>query len=208
MDSTPWQRFIRACLRRRLRKEKVIKLAEALSRKSPSKGLPITETLLTTRKSRSSPVDPLVIVYLDGLLEVGIVDTQDILSSLYSSWKRQKTIFLDVGEGSHDLNTRPDACINPELEGIVLEQLTRGFQSGKRPKTQTEVKQTLRTLSEWLSSVTTGSHSLLQPLEQQSSSLYGALGALMLAMLENAKVAGVVDTAMPKGTVSMTRSIR
>lgn len=64
---------------------------------------------------------------------------------------------------------------------------------------QEEVRATLKVLAIWMSVVATEGDALLQTLDQQSVSMIDSLGMLGISMLENQKVIGVIDTAIPKG---------
>jgi hypothetical protein len=205
MDTgTQWANLIRGCLRKRLRKEQFLRFAKDLDAKSPIKGLKLANLLLGSQKSRASTVDPLMLVYLESALDVGRLNSHDILFALYHRSKFRPSP-TENDNGPSEKRAHGAESLNQELEVMVLEHLTRGFVSGRRPGTQLEVKQSLRVLSEWISLVASAespNENLLQSLGQNSASICDALGILALAMLENPKAAGVVDTALPKGVQS------
>jgi hypothetical protein len=200
MESTSqlWVKFLDGSLQRRLRGEQFEGFAKELYQRSPIMGRKLAEILVERQKMLSGVVDPLLPVYADCLLDAMRINAADLLGALFKN-TRHYTAAKTAGDQVSEPMTGKE--YNPlELEYTILDQLTRAFApGGSRPKTQEETRAALRVLSEWMSAMATVGDALIQTLDQQSILVIDSLGMLGIAMLENAKVIGIIDTALPKG---------
>jgi mediator of RNA polymerase II transcription subunit 5 len=198
-SSQQWEKVIQGSLQRRLRGETFGDFVKELSKTTPITGGELADILLGQQKLLPRIVDPLIPVYADVLLESNRINTSHLLAALFKHSRQYKA---RKSEDDAPDTAKSETPYNPaELEYQILDQLTRSFvPGGTRPKMQEEVRATLRVLAEWMSAVATEGDALLQTLEQQSILMIDSLGMLGIAMLENPKVIGIIDTAMPKGS--------
>ncbi|QDS76596.1 hypothetical protein FKW77_007518 [Venturia effusa] len=192
-----WERVVRSSLEKRVRGEMFIKFVRELDSTTFISGRDLADILLEQQKLLPQTVDPLIPVYAQTLLEEKRVSTSDLLSALFKHSRHHANTKVDV-ESSN--GTRSPLSFSPaELEYQILDQLSKAYApGGTRPSTQEEVRATLKVLSEWMSAVATEGDALLQTLDQQSTLMIDSLGMLGIAMLENQKVIGLVDTAISK----------
>lgn len=132
-------------------------------------------------------------LYLEGLLDSGILDAADVLSAL----SRRSAVRADE-EGLQ---------YEPQLESNVLLQLTRKFVSNSRPRTKHEAVSTFRALCGFTaaiiarfahdSAIDSTSDLLAQQQHQEEqltiAPIRDALGQLLIAVLENPRMAGIID---------------
>lgn len=204
MDSSSqlWVKFLNACLEKRLRAEQFDRYAAELYKRTPIVGSKLADNLIGRQKLLKGMVDPLLPAYADSLLESNRLSTADLLGALfkksryYGSSKAASANSVDGGDGP------PHSPA--ELEYTMLDLLTKTyFMGGKRPRTQEETRIALRILSEWMIALATSDDALLHSLDQQYVLVRDSLGTLATSMLENSKVIGVVDTALPKGILCL-----
>jgi mediator of RNA polymerase II transcription subunit 5 len=197
--SQVWVKFLDGCLQRRLRAEQFDRFAIELYQRSPIMERKLADILLSRQELLNAMVDPLLSVYAGCLLESNRLSSADLLGALF----RRSSNYVTATGSNNDVSTpQSKQARNPaELEHTILDQLTRLYiPGGKRPKTQQETRVALRILAEWMATMSTSGDALLQSLDQQAIIICDSLGMLATAMLENPKVIGVIDTALPKGT--------
>jgi hypothetical protein len=193
-----WERVVRGSIEQRLRGEVFIKVVKELDNTLFISGRELADMLLDQQKLLPRTVDPLLPVYADTLLEENRISTSDLLSALFKHSRQYSP--SKKGEDTPNGTKAEQPCSPAELEYRILDQLSRAYApGGTRPRMQQEVRDTLKVLAEWMSAVATEGDALLQTLDQQSISMIDSLGMLGIAMLENPKVIGVIDTAIPKG---------
>jgi hypothetical protein len=193
-----WVKVVRGSIERRLRGEIFISVVKELDNTISISGRELADILLDQQKRLPRTVDPLLPVYADTLLEEQRISTSDLLSALF---KHSRQYSPSKQEKNSPKGVKAEQTCSPaELEYRILDQLSRAYApGGTRPTMQQEVRATLKVLAEWMSAVATEGDALLQTLDQQSVLMIDSLGMLGIAMLENQKVIGVIDTAMPKG---------
>jgi hypothetical protein len=205
MDSSSqtWANFLNASLGKRLRAEQFERYAAELCKRTPIVGSKLADILVGRQKLLKSMVDPLLPSYADCLLESNRLSTADLLGALF---KKSRNYASPKAGNAHSAAKGDDPQHSPaELEYTMLDLLTKTyFMGGKRPRTQEESRIALRILSEWMIALATSEDALLHSLDQQYMLVRDSLGVLATFMLENPKVVGVVDTALPKGIVIKT----
>jgi mediator of RNA polymerase II transcription subunit 5 len=192
-----WTAFLDGCFQKRLRAEQFEKFSIELYQRSPIMERKLADILLGRQELLNTMVDPLLPVYADTLLESNRLSSSDLLGALF---KRSANFTVTTPRGDDSSAAGENKHNPPELEYTILDQLTRSYiPGGKRPITQQETRAALRILAEWMTAMTSSADALLQSLDQQSVTICDSLGMLATAMLENPRVIGVIDTAMPKG---------
>jgi mediator of RNA polymerase II transcription subunit 5 len=190
--SQVWVQFLDGCLQKRLRAEQFERFALQLYQRSPIMERKLADVLLGRQELLNNMVDPLLPLYAECLLESNRLSSSDLLGALF-----QRSANHAAATASRD-----GRCNPAELEFTILDQLTRSYiPGGKCPKTQHEARAAIRVLAEWMAAMAASGDSLLHTLNPQSVVTCDSLGMLATAMLENPKVIGIVDTALPKGNV-------
>jgi len=168
----------------------------------PAPGRQIADILFDQQSRVSRTPDILILVYVESLVALECVKVDDVLQALYSR-SRNRIQQSPDDDGSDNLPGRE--WHNPtETEAMILEHLTRYFTTGKRPKTQAEAKGTLWIASQWMVGLVASAsndamdQALTTGFSYQSTRVRDALGMFCIALFENTKVAGVVNTAIPK----------
>jgi len=191
-----WRTFIQNSLRIRLDQGKFLQLAQELNDRSPIPSLKLASILLGSQTTSGKIVDPRIPIFSEQLLEARIINTNDVLAVLFQQYSDR----IDTQKESSNHN-------GSELAAILLEHLTRGFETGKSPYTIPETRQSLVILARWLESTVTSastSDALMQSLDHQTIPICDSLGLLATAMLENSRVVGVVAKVISKGTSAIS----
>ena len=199
--SEQWTRFLDRCLERRVRGPQFHSLVAQLHRRTPIFGAKLADILITRQTLMPGMLDPLLPVYAESLLERGRINSADLLAALYRHSKAAAKPDTDSSEAAEKATTK--VYNTAELESTVFEVLTRAYlPDGGRPKTQDETRVALVLLTEWLNASVARGTSLADESDHQvlvdAMAVFEAFGLLSIAMLENAKVAGVVDVMLSK----------
>lgn len=176
-------------------------LVAQLHRRTPIFGAKLADILITRQGLMPGMLDPLLPVYAESLLERGRINSADLLAALYRHSKasaKADTQSSD-GPGKDDARTYNTA----EFESTIFEVLTRAYlPEGGRPKTQDESRVALVLLAEWLNANVARGASLADESDHQilvdAMAVFESFGTLSIAMLENVRVAGIVDAMLPK----------
>ena len=206
-----WKRFLQKCLQQRVRAAQFDALAAKLHVRSPLAGARVSELLLTPTTEVACGVDPLVPVFVERLLALGIVDAPNVLQALLKGsrdYLQRNQPQADGAKDPADHQQHQNALSNPpELEDILLNQLVRQFASVERPKTPDEARQIVPIVSRWMAGMvaTSTNDAVMQAVtgidpqvQAQSVMVREALGLFLIALLENAKFVGVVKAAINK----------
>lgn len=197
-----WTRFLDGCLERRVREEQFNPLVMKLHRRSPIIGLKLADILISRQRLMPGIVDPLLTDYAESLLDHGRISSADLLGALY---KHSRASAKPESQENQSSEKGGKPAYNPaELESAILNILMRAYlPDGKRPASQDETRIALRVLAEWLNTIASQGTALMQEVDHQiiveALSVFDSIGALSIAMLENPKVIGIVDTALHKG---------
>ena len=223
--SKQWRLFAKRCLQRRIRADKFEALAKQLRQRTSIPGSSIAATLFRPRQDSVSFLtgDPLVPVYIERLMGAGLVDAADVLSAMFNSSRHRPPKGAEQsgadGEGAQaadssaaeqeQQNSSPGGKVQnpPELEETIFYRVAKSFNTGERPKSIAEARRTSYMAIQWMTSIVASgtSDSMMdaltggnQQMQLQSALVREALGMLMIAVMENEKMATVQDTAVPK----------
>ncbi|KAF2085903.1 mediator of RNA polymeras-like protein II transcription subunit 5, partial [Saccharata proteae CBS 121410] len=197
-----WTDFLDRCLQLRISVDKFTKFANELSKRSHCDGPKLAEALLRPRSKAITSLDPLVPVYLERLLAMNKLSPPDVLGVLYHHSQHGSTEL----KSSHASSEKKASSwqVTPELEELVCGRIMKAFTANERPRTISEARRTLQILSQWMTTVSNAqtADSLVQSLAEGSHHLQAQtvmnLGMLVLSVVENPKVAGVIEMALPK----------
>ncbi|OJD36145.1 mediator of rna polymerase ii transcription subunit 5 [Diplodia corticola] len=196
-----WTQFVDRCLQNRLSADKVERLAVQLSKRIPRDEAQLAEALLQPRSRATACSDPLIPVYLERLLVLGFLNPPEILHALF----RYSRDYAAGAEHSSRRARLQQWHITPDLEELVFARLSKAFITVERPSTFAEVQKTLAILTQWMNAVNSSQtaesvmHSLADGTQEQRTQTVLSLSMLVIAMLENPKVAGAAQAALPKG---------
>src|SRR5689334_6016709 len=102
-DPNVWPKFFTQCLARRLGKEQFQPLFIQLHRDVPIRGRRVADHLFDLPKHAPLVADPLMLPYVESLLDSGIVNCGDILASLYARSKyRPQPTDAEKANGHHE----------------------------------------------------------------------------------------------------------
>lgn len=201
--SEQWTSFLDRCLERRVRGQQFHSLVAQLHRRASIFGPKLAEILITRQDRMGGMVDPLLPVYAEFLLERGRISSADLLGALYKHSKASAKV--DTPKVATFSPTGGKICNTAEFESIIFEVLTRAYlPGGGQPKTQDETRVALVLLTEWLNANVTRGTNLADESDHQTlidaMTVFESFGALSIAMLENTRVAGVIEIMLPKET--------
>ncbi|KIW05199.1 uncharacterized protein PV09_03743 [Verruconis gallopava] len=201
--SEQWTQLLDRCLQRRVRREQFHSLADQLYRRTPIMSAKLSDMLITRQELTPDMFDPLLSVYVETLLEHGRINSADLLAALY---RHSKSAIKPESRDLDSTEKKENKVYNTaEFESAVFDMLTRAYlPDGGRPKTQDETRIALVLLSEWLEANISRGTSLADESDHQvlveAMSVIESFGALSIAMLENARVAGVIDVMLSRDT--------
>lgn len=194
-----WNRFLHRCLENRISPAKFGVLAKALQRKLPLSGYKIAKILVNCQTPLSVDTDPLASFYIEQLLNLNLIDGQDILLSIHRRYDIEESTSrssLYNGFGSSHLI---------EFEDAILNVLFRAYTQGTRPSSENELQKTLEVLSDRISALASAnarammSSDVFHQIGRQELYLRETFGILLVAILENSKVAKTIDLALSHG---------
>ncbi|KAK3082359.1 hypothetical protein LTS18_004271 [Coniosporium uncinatum] len=197
-----WKLLLQRCLQNRFDTQQFRQLASEMFKRFPAPGRQIADILLDQQSRVSRTPDILILVYVESLFTLGYVKVDDVLRALYT--RSRNRIQQQAGDDGNDKQPVREWHNPTETEAMILEHFTRYFTTGKRPKTQAEVKGTLWIVSQWMLGLVASAsndamdQALTTAFSFQSTRVRDALGTFSIALMENTKVEGVVNTAIPK----------
>jgi mediator of RNA polymerase II transcription subunit 5 len=199
--SAQWTHLLDRCLERRVRGEQFSSLVGQLHRRTPIFGAKLAEILITRQGLLPRMLDPLLPVYVEALLERGRINSAELLAALY---RHSRAAARPEGQEEEAKQEQEQKLYNSaELESNVFDVLTRAYlPDGSRPKTQDETRGVLVLLTEWLNAHVARGTALADETDHQvlvdAMSVFESFGALSIAMLENARVSGVIEVLLSK----------
>ncbi|KAF2399114.1 Med5-domain-containing protein [Trichodelitschia bisporula] len=188
-----WSSFLERCLKNRIRVDQFERLTEELYKRTPIFRRTLAELLLDCQSLTGNIVDPLLFTYCEYLLGVSRIGAADLLSALFLRSRQHANSLAAEGQLPSKL-----VCSPPELDHIILDQLTRAFVSGKHPKTRGEGLSTLKVLSQWMMAITKPNDPLMPALDHHFVLVCDALGMFATAIVENPRISGFIDAGIQK----------
>ncbi|KAF2142643.1 uncharacterized protein K452DRAFT_318229 [Aplosporella prunicola CBS 121167] len=197
-----WTTFVDRCLDNRISPEKLEKFAIEMRKMMRSDGTVIAQALFRPRSRATSCLDPLVPVYLERLLALDLLGPPDILTALFH-YSRDRPARAEETPKSPKKQIS-HGHITPEMEELVFTRLSKAYETGERPRSVKEVLSTLAVLSQWMSAIVTPHaadpvmHSMPDEAQATRTQSILVLGMLITYVMQNVKVAGVMEVALPK----------
>ncbi|KAI9848198.1 MAG: mediator complex subunit [Sclerophora amabilis] len=206
-EVSTWTKFFDRCLHGRVGAAKFESFAKSLKNDNPIRSGRLTEICLKPRSQAAVAVDPLLPIYAEKLLEANLITVPDILRTLLkNSSLHHSSAASQSREDGKDGEVHE--WHNPtELEEIMLFRISRQFTTGQHPRNLQETRNTLKAVSGWMSIVVAASarEEMMQDMgggmgsgQSESLIIRDALGMLVVALTENAKVASVLGDSCPK----------
>ncbi|KAF1988129.1 Med5-domain-containing protein [Aulographum hederae CBS 113979] len=200
-----WKLLFHGCVMKRTATDQFEKYARGLRKSSSIPGRQLAELLMKSQLRIFKSGDIRILVYAEKLLEMDLINSADLLRALFSM-SRDHPQPSNPEQGA---TKREKAQWHSprEMEVWMLEMVSRSIIYNKRPKTQTEARAMLLVLTEWLegSVSSKSSDAILEamgtgnPNERDQTTLtHNALGLLAVVMIENPKLAGIIDDFFPK----------
>lgn len=203
-----WATFFAHALDRRLPTDKLEQFAKVLSTKSPLATPLIAELLLRPSESRHYDLDPQVSLYTQALLRTDILDVPSVLRALLRhSTSRPVDAAKEEQEATSGSQTRWTKSYGHE-ERIVY-GLSKIVAAGDRPKSAQEALGTANALADWmrLLVMSNAADDMMRDIgagndthNQETMAVRVAVGALLVALAENATVNEALRNRCPKGT--------
>jgi mediator of RNA polymerase II transcription subunit 5 len=199
--SEQWTRFLDGCLQRRVRAKQFHNLAGQLHRRAPILGVKLADVLIRRQELMPGMLDPLLPVYAETLLEHGRISSADLLAALY---RHSKSVAKPDPQDNEITSKQDEKVYNTaELESTMFDLLTRAyFPDGGRPNSQDETRIAIVLLTEWMKANVARGTALADESDHnvlvEAMAVFEAFGAFSTAMLENTKVAGVIEVMLSK----------
>lgn len=200
--------FFAHALDRRLPTDKLEQFAKVISTKSPLATPLIAELLLRPSESRNYDLDPQASLYVQALLRIDILDVPSVLRALLRhSTSRPVDATKEEQEVASGSQTRWTKSYGHE-ERLVY-GLSKIVAAGDRPKSAQEALGTANALTEWmrLLVMSNAADDMMREIgagndthNQETMAVRVAVGALLVALAENATVNDALKNRCPKGT--------
>ncbi|KAF2745715.1 Med5-domain-containing protein [Sporormia fimetaria CBS 119925] len=193
-QSKRWRSLFDACLECRAPVDLFDAAVTKLHCESPLPGLDLAALLLNPRTAGEVSLDGLLVVYAERLLALRKVDASHILAAAYK-YSRDRPLPAADAEAE---DIAPRWVNSPELQDALFERLCRALQAGTRPLSISEAFQAVTVVTSWMSAMVAAhtSESVIHAMagiqhhpQQSSISNRDSLGILLVALIENAKVA-------------------
>jgi mediator of RNA polymerase II transcription subunit 5 len=195
-----WTKFLAHSLGKRLDADKFGKFAHLLNKKHSLPPRRIADVLLRPNRHNHESLDPQIPHYLQTLLHGDLLDTPAVLYALlsYSSFRSAEESKPDTEDCKGMLKWNKSYT---QAEGIIY-GLAKLVSSGSRPKDAQEALDLTKALTEWTKvlSIPGAAEDIMHETHTtEASGVRIALGALLVAAVENGKVLGVLGKSCPKG---------
>jgi mediator of RNA polymerase II transcription subunit 5 len=196
-----WAVFLERSLETRVRPDKFERLAHRLHARSPIPSKILAELLIRPREPGSGLLDPLIPLYFERVFTQGRVSSADALRSAFK-WSRDRPLKRE-GDPAPLKGRRAQWRNPPLLDEIIFQRLARAFANGEAPKNSKETKEVLRICAEWMQLMVSNHNNdsmlqamsgAVQPVQIPSLLVREALGLLLLALMENDKVAAFISS--------------
>lgn len=215
--SETWTKLVSHALHTRLPAAKLSAFASRLAQQHPLQPGRIADLLLRPQKDSRWSLDSLVPLYIVTLLQNGeLIDAAAVLGALlkYSTIRRvgeraitDGKIGLEAEEGSERVKWAHSFVEDEAVLYTIAKEISRGA----RPTRREEAMGILGVLIEWIGALGTGAEMIElgegQENLQETMAVRVAVGAVLVATVENEKVAEALRKACPKGNSTHYRHI-
>ncbi|KAG4434630.1 hypothetical protein IFR05_009894 [Cadophora sp. M221] len=209
-----WQKFLARCIESRLDPETFTTYVEVLETQAPPPASQIAGLFLSPQEGSDFALDPLVVQYVQILLSLGQVNVPTILRGLLkvSSFQEQVNGGIeDQKEGENDDGGKAKPIKRWKnsytAEETLFYRITKFIASGTSPRDLQEAVELITVCIQWMETVLAASrvaHEMLglsQTNTAEMTAQYMALGTMVIAVVENARVVHALGgSAVPKPT--------
>jgi hypothetical protein len=197
-----WNKFFQRCFLQRVSRKQFETDFDRLYSHHPIGGRSLVYSLLGSQKFSGLVADPLMLVYLEIFLSTRKADASQIL---YSLLLKSKHLVLQNPQTS-GAGQKP--LVNPtDLETRVFAMISGRIMGGKLPQNPEEARGILIAVTKWLMAVSNPAGPIAQGKDARAHEMVDTIGILTIAILENKRMVGIIDTASSarKPSRGMTR---
>ncbi|KZF25812.1 mediator of RNA polymerase II transcription subunit 5 [Xylona heveae TC161] len=205
-SDTEWTRFLDRSLDARIRPDKFATLSTALHHRTPLSGSKVADIFLKPRSPASLRADPLLLPYVEQLLDRDRINTADALRALLKFSRFHHA--HEAIEDSRNVGEPAEKWYNSaEVEETLMYRIARAISIQQSPKSKSEALGTLKILAQWMSAmVSSGTRDEMmqdmdgtaRQVDPETVALRGALGTLVLALTENLPFIETINDSCPK----------
>jgi hypothetical protein len=193
-NTDTWSRFFSRCLAKRIKKDQFEELHLELCSRAPYTGRRIVDGLFGHYQQPTLFIDPLVMPYLETLLDNHSVSCADVLSSLFD---RSRYCPLSSNDADKDGKPKAIGCLTT-MEHLLVDLVAREIYSNRRPRTSEEAKAILRVTTKWLNALSNAANLVLLGMDAHFGLICDSVGLLTIACFENLKMIHFIDVGLPK----------
>ncbi len=195
-----WVKFLAHSLGKRLDADKFGKFAQLLNKKHPLPPRRVADILFRPNKHNTESFDPYIPHYVQTLLRGDLLDIPAVLYALlkYSSFRPTEEPKTDSKKQTEVSKWRKSYT---QAEGVIY-GIAKLVSNGARPKDAQEAVELIKALTGWTKVLADSGPAEEIMHDTHMTEVVGvriALGALLTAVAENAKVLGVLGRSCPKG---------
>ncbi|KAH9210955.1 mediator complex, subunit Med5 [Leptodontidium sp. 2 PMI_412] len=209
-----WQTFLARCIEARLDPETFTTYVEVLETQEPLPASRIAALFLAPREGSDFALDPLVVQYIQALLSSGKVNVPTILRGLWkvSSFREQANGGIEgQKDGENDDGGKVKAVKRWKnsytAEETLFYRITKHISSGTAPRDLQEAVELITVCTQWMETVLSASRVALEMMglsqtnTAEMTAQYMALGTMVIAVVENARVVHALGgSVVPKLT--------
>jgi hypothetical protein len=191
-----WSKFFTRCLAKRVKKEQFEELALELFYHAPFTGRRIVDGLFGFYQAPPLFIDPLIMLYLEALLDSSRVSCADLLSALFDRSRYCPTAPTDDKESKE--TSRALGSLTA-MEHLVIDLVSRSIYSTKRPSSTEEARAILRATAKWASALSNAANVVLHAMDTHYGLICDSVGLLAIACFENVRMIELIDHRLSKG---------
>lgn len=206
-----WTKLISHALHTRLPAPKLSAFALRLAQTNPLPPRQIANLLLRPQSDSGSSVDPLVPLYVANLLQNGeLIDTAGVLVALLKfstlASGRDKRLAEEGKQNIHHSGAGVRWENSYVEDEAILYGIAKAVSGGLRPTGREEASGILKALNEWMKVLGAGQE-MMELAEghenaQETMAIRVAVGAVLVASLENQTVVEILTKGCPKGNTT------
>jgi hypothetical protein len=197
LQSPLWTRFFERCLLQRFSRDKFDDAFARLYLQRPIDGRSLVYSLLSCQRKSSFVADPLVMSCLETFLNT---DKADCGQLLYGLLLKSRQLDAQTVTALGMLSNSVRNCT--DLETRIFALISSQIVNGKVPQKPAEARGIILAISKWLSAVSSPNGAIARGEDRHANEMCDSLGILTISILENRRMAGVIDHACSLGMFS------
>lgn len=190
-----WDELFSGCLQERIDFPKFVKLITKTSSKAPVPGYVCLESLM--RHDHVSVVDPRLLMYVELLLQNGIVDVPDVLSlvlRLFGISVTQQAVAMETPRSAKKSNTIP-------LLGLITHELSENRKGSTESNAKTRAMAILKPFGQWLAFFSRNFNNV-DGLSGSISQVVDSFAQFAVAFINHLSQVGLLDGKITDGIAS------